>query len=405
MDEFFKTKVGFTIGLLAAVFAFKPLVDSNSDIGFSIFKFKITLEYAYIALTAFLGLAVYFISLQFASSRHVKILDKISDACYSAALATPPVFLFLWVTTIVLGYIASYISQIPEGASNFLAGILSSIFTVFTYNFLKKSIEYKFFSAEKEQERKVNLELLSRAQDLFNSGMYDMSVLESSKIVESLLRSLLASRGITTKHGRMLELVRLSEEHRILSNQDIKIFDEIRKKRNESVHAIDAIDRSTAERVLNISRDLIAKLDFISSFSSYEWIEKNREKVLAQFEHGDIQKCSHALDMLKETWRNRDGAIWLELTEFFEIALLHHPELIVFMFRDDEELLDSWLECAPVQLFTDFLGGDKNRLTNNQKIMISKLQDYIHGVQNATDRNIACKVLDVIKSSEVREID
>jgi HEPN domain-containing protein len=405
MDEFFKTKVGFTIGLLAAVFAFKPLVDSNSDIGFSIFKFKITLEYAYIALTAFLGFAVYFISLQFASSRHVKILDKISDACYSAALATPPVFLFLWVTTIVLGYIATYISQIPEGASNFLAGVLSSIFAVFTYNFLKKSIEYKFFTVEKEQERKVNLELLSRAQDLFNSGMYDMSVLESSKIVESLLRSLLASRGITTKHGRMLELVRLSEEHRILSNQDIKIFDEIRKKRNESVHAIDAIDRSTAERVLNISRDLISKLDFISSFSSYEWIERNREKVLSQFEHGDIQKCSHALDMLKEAWRNRDGAIWLELTEFFEIALLHHPELIVFMYRDDEELLDSWLESAPVQLFTDFLGGDKNRLTNNQIIIISKLQDYIHGVQNATDRNIACKILDVIQSSEVREID
>ncbi len=172
MDDFFKTKVGFTIGLLAAVFAFKPLVDSNSDVGFSIFQVKITIEYAYIFLTAFLGLAVYFISLQFASSKHVKTLDAISDACYSIALATPPVFLVFWLITISLSYVGSYASQIPSYAVNFLAGVLSSIFASVIYSFLQKSIKSKFLAEEKQQERKVDIEILSRAKELADIGMY-----------------------------------------------------------------------------------------------------------------------------------------------------------------------------------------------------------------------------------------
>lgn len=405
MDDFFKTKVGFTIGLLAAVFAFKPLVDSNSDIGFSIFQVKITVKYAYIFLTAFLGLAVYFISLQFASSKHLKILDGISDACYSIALATPPVFLAFWLITITLGYLGTYISLIPEYAINFIAGVLSSIFASFVYNFLRNSIKDKFLTAEKEQERKVNFEMLSRGQELLNSGMYDMSVLESSKVVESALRSLLSTRGIKTKHGSMLELVRLSEEHRILSGQDINFLDEIRKKRNESVHMIDAVDKESAERILHISRELLTKLDSVASSSGYVWIEKNREKVLQLFKEGEANKCSQPLQMLKEAWRNRDGAVWLELTDFFEVALINHPELIISMFKDEEELLNSWLESAEVQLFTDFLGGDKERLINNRKIIISKINEYIDKTDNLNNLSIAKEMLAVIENSKIREID
>ncbi|MFZ8142662.1 HEPN domain-containing protein [Alteromonas macleodii] len=405
MDDFFKTKVGFTIGLLAAVFAFKPLVDSNSNVGFSIFQVKITIEYAYIFLTAFLGLAVYFISLQFASSKHVKTLDAISDACYSIALATPPVFLAFWLITISLSYVGSYVSQIPEHAINVLAGVLSGIFANVIYTFLQKSIKSKFLAAEKQHERKVDIEILARAKELADIGMYDMSVLESSKIVESALKRLLETRGISTKRGSMIELVRLSEQHKILSGEEINFLNEIRKKRNESVHLIDAVDKKSADRVLHISRELIAKLDAVSSSSGYEWLEKNRKKVVQLLREGDLQKCRQPLDMLKEAWKNRDGAVWLELTEFFEVALTSNPELIVNMFEDDEELLDSWLERADVQLFTDFVGGEKERLTEIRMKIISQLNKYISEASSKSKCEVANKILAVIKESEVREID
>ena len=405
MGDFFKTKVGFTIGLLAAVFAFKPLVDSNSDVGFSIFQVKITIEYAYICLTAFLGLAVYFISLQFASSKHVKTLNAISDACYSIALATPPAFLAFWFITITLGYIGSYVSQIPENAFSFLAGVLSSTIAGVIYYFLQKSIKSKFIAAEKQQKRKVDIEILARAKELADIGMYDMSVLETSKIVESALRRLLETRGISTQRGTMIDLVKLSEEHKILSSEEINSLNEIRQKRNESVRSIDAVDKKSADRILHISRTLIEKLDAVSSSFGYEWLEKNRDKVIHLLKEGDLQKCRQVLNMLKDAWKNRDGAVWLEVADFFEVALISNPELIVSMFEDDQDLLDSWLESADVQLFTDFLGGEKERLTEVRSVIISKFKNYISDTSSNSRREVANKILSVIEESEIREID
>ena len=335
---------------------------------------------------------------------HVKSLDVISDACYSVALATPPVFLAFWLITITLSYIGSYVSQIPEYAINFLTGVLTSILAGIIYSFLQKSIKSKFLAAEKQQERKVDFEILTRAKKLADIGMYDMSVLESSKVVESALRRLLEARGISAKRGAMIELVLLSEKNRILNAEEINFLIEIRKKRNESVHLIDSVDKYSADRILHISRELLAKLDAVSSSSAYEWLERNRDKVVQLLKEGDLQKCQQTLSMLREAWINRDGAVWLELSDFFEVALASNPELIVSIFEDDEELLDSWLERASAQLFTDFSGGDKERLTEVRSEIVSKLKKYIADARDTSKRDVANKILSVIEESEIREI-
>ncbi|MBC6427965.1 MAG: hypothetical protein GDA55_01845, partial [Cellvibrionales bacterium] len=97
MNDLFKVKAAFIVGLLATVFLFKPLVDSNSDFGFDIFHVKITVEHAYMFLTACLGLAVYLISLQFVSPKYFKTINSISDTCYLLALLTPLVFFVSWI--------------------------------------------------------------------------------------------------------------------------------------------------------------------------------------------------------------------------------------------------------------------------------------------------------------------
>lgn len=317
MNDFFKTKVGFTIGLLAAVFAFKPLVDSNSDVGFSIFQVKITIEYAYIFLTGFLGMAVYLISLQFASSKHVKTLDAISDACYSIALATPPVYIAFWLITISLRFIGIYVSQISESTFSYLAGFLSAVLGWLIYSFLNRSIKSKFLAAEKQQERKVDIEVLTTAKRLADAGMYDMSVLESSKIVESALIRLLTDKGVRTWKVPMIELVKLTEKHNILNKNERAVLNEINKMRNEAAHTVDIIDKVTAYRVLEISKGLILSIDALSTSSGYKWLEKNREQVIKLLKGGDLHKCKQTLNMLKEAWRNRDGAVWLHLSDFF----------------------------------------------------------------------------------------
>ena len=109
--------------------------------------------------------------------------------------------------------------------------------------------------------------------------------------------------------------------------------------------------------------------------------------------------------MLKEAWRQRDGAVWLELSEFLEVALISNPELIVYMFEDDEELLNSWLKRVDVQLFTDFVGGEKERLTEVRTKIISQLSKYISDTNSKPGIDVASKILAVIIESEITRID
>lgn len=406
MDDFFKTKVGFTIGLLAAVFAIKPIIEANASSGFDIFNFKITIEYAYLFLTFCLSLAVYFISLQFASEKHVVVLDKISNFCYSLALATPPVYFSLWFVTETLNVLGGYLIQIPDSWVNTISGVISGVFAAAIYDFFRKTIRSKFSHAERVEERRLDFELLKRADELFKSGMYDMSVLESSKVVESIIRRLLENRNISIKNGNLLELVQLSESNGILNRHEASLFHEIRQKRNQSVHSFDAIDKETAERILFLSRDLISKLDLGASSSSYEWLEQNREKVLELFKIGDSKKCRVPIRKLVDAWVNRDGAIWLEISDFFEVALIHNPHLIIEAFSHDESLLESWLESIDGQLFTDFTGGQVDKLKRNKSSMISSLTKYLKRDDKpeqykATGR----RIMEKIQESEITEID
>ncbi|UTA81214.1 hypothetical protein J4377_07025 [Halomonas sp. XH26] len=405
MDDFFKTKVGFTIGLLAAVFTIKPLIDANGSFGFAVFGLKITIEYAYLFLMACLGLAVYFISLQFASKRHVGVLDKASNACYAVALATPPVFVAFWALTVIMNLVGRVVVQIPQSVLTAVAGVIAGALGNYLYKFLTNSIQFKLSRAEKEQERKNDLSVLVRASDLFNSGMYDLSVLESSKVVESIIRRMLDMRGVSVENINMYELIRLIQSQRLLNKNDIELLHEIRKYRNESVHTVGKISRLTAERVLNLSRELIFKLEHSSDSVGYAWLENNRKKVIELFKEGDSRKSKKALEMLKMAWKNRDGAIWLEIADFFEAALIHNPNLIIDMFDNDEELLDSWLEKAEVQLFTDFAGGQKERYKKVKNAILQSLSEYINNTKSPEKLEVAKKIYSTLESAEVREID
>lgn len=405
MNDFFKTKVGFTIGLLAAVFAFKPLVDSNSDVGFVIFDISLTIEHTYIFLTAFLGLAVYFISLQFASAKHFSFLDTISNACYAIALATPPVYLFLWLLVTSTAIAEQHIDKITPFAINVVSSVLAGIFANIFATFISKSMKSKFSESEKKMERNENIEIMAKSQELMNIGMYDMSVLESSKVVESLLKRLLESKGIKIEKGTMLELISLSKTYKLLSQRDIETFHEIRKKRNESVHTLDAVTKEDAQRILQLSRELIIRLDSVNSSTGYEWLESHRSKVIESFKSGDKKKSLYALAMLKEAWVNRDGAVWLELSEFFAIILKYKPSMLLTVFEDDDDLLDSWLDRIEGQLFTDFLGGEVEHLKALKVEIVTSLESEIERCENSKNLAVLTKVLERVKQAQISAVD
>ncbi|MCP4158501.1 MAG: hypothetical protein GY760_00385 [Deltaproteobacteria bacterium] len=401
MDDFFKTKVGFSIGLLAVVFTIKPIVDAYSSYGFLFLGTNISVKYAYFFLTASLGLAVYFISAQFASEKHVETLNYLSDACYVFALVIPPLFVTLWIITVILDFIDGYFKITPD-VRTVVTLLIAGYIAKYMYTILAKVIKKKFWLAEKNKERKNDIQILARASDLLHSGMYDLSVLESTKVVRTSLRRLLAFRGIAIKNLRLSDLLKLSVKHKIINKEDIDLYYEIRRNRNRSGRMIDSIDKSIAEKVLKLSRVLIIKLDFSEKYSGYEWLEKNRNKVLNVFKTGNARSTKKAVRMLRLALSDWDGDVSLEISEFFEVALMFNPKLIIDIFyKQNPSLLDSWLENSGVMLFTDFEGRGLDKLKKNKRDIFKSLNLYIERTENPTRKNIAELILEKIKSSEI----
>ena len=253
MDDFFKTKVGFTVGLLAAVFAIKPLVDVSGSLGFEFFEINLTIKHAYFFLTACLGLAVYFISLQFASSKHLKLLDTLSNVCYSIALATPPTFLLFWALTATASFVGSLITQIPPSVLSGTAAFLSGFFGKNLIKLLSQTIKNKFNEEEITKEKDEELELLARAEKAFSVGIYDMAVNESALVVEALLRRVLNYVHVPfSNHQTFLELVQLAGKENILSPKEVDLLHVIRKTRNKAIHEGETT-METAQHIMKIS--------------------------------------------------------------------------------------------------------------------------------------------------------
>ncbi|EHU4934789.1 MULTISPECIES: DUF4145 domain-containing protein [Vibrio] len=404
MDDFFKTKVGFTVGLLAAIFAIKPLIDANQDFGFIIANIEITVEQAYLFSTALLGLAVYFISLQFASSKHVSVLDKLSNFCYSAALIVPILFLVLWAASKLIPVISKYSHAIPEYVIGVILGVASSILGSVISNVLFKGIRDKFQSAQRAEEQKQEVETLKRAKELYDSGMYDLSVLDASKVIESTIRRMLADRGVDSAKVNMHKLIEQSKEAKLLPEKYAQLLHEIRVKRNQSVHLEDAVTENDAKRVLSLSQELLLKLDLregTTGTSAFTWLSKNQSNVLSIFKSRDIKKSYKPLAQLKQAWLNRDGAVWIELGVFFESALTYVPEAIVTHFAEDAEYFESWLQQAEAQLFTDFLGNTQ-RLQESKKLMLQSMRNVKSN--DSKENKVIDEIIDMLVNAKIHTV-
>ncbi len=123
MDEFTRTKIGFTITLLAALFTLQPLVDAYESVGFVFLSYNVTIRLAFLIVLGALGLAVYLISFQFIAGRRIDWLDRSSDVVYGIALLVPLAFIALWGLVILIGYLETFTAAIPTNLLNVLAGI------------------------------------------------------------------------------------------------------------------------------------------------------------------------------------------------------------------------------------------------------------------------------------------
>ena len=413
MDDFFKTKVGFVIGLMAAIFAFKPLIDSNADVGFVILDTKITIELAFIVVTSFLGLSVYFISLQFISSKHLKILDLISTVCYAVALTTPPTFLFLWGAIVVTSFFDNIVNSIPERNLDYVAAFLTVLFSIISANITYHSIRSQATKLSELSFRKDIYQKLNSHADSFLKGQYN-SVIESLILTlkEVFIRHL-KTAGIKIGSTQLANLIKLIEENQILTSEELDILKLIKGINENRLKDPSYPNEISAFMVLSFAQDITERFfdDRKKPLTFYllHWILDNSRVVINAIL---VAQDNHAKDLIKlllVAWKQRDGAAGLELGKIFKVCLLHKTKIFVETFATDKDSLEEWLAYLPHQMFT--VGVSRISAEDKQDFIMLKT-DILNSLNELVEHNeaneftaIVQQIFNYIKEIEISQLN
>jgi len=405
MDEFTRTKIGFTITLLAALFTLQPLVDAYESVGFVFLSYNVTIRLAFLIVLGALGLAVYLISFQFIAGRRIDWLDRSSDVVYGIALLVPLAFIALWGLVILIGYLETFTAAIPTNLLNVLAGIAVGAATSAAVGKLISTLKSYRLALESNESRRKELEALGRVQTLFSQGHYDLAAIEIARIIELALKQAISNRTGETGLFSLSNLIRRARELKLLSEYDAAQVDELRELRNNSIHLDAKVSKEAAERALKLAEKLLKSLDFQVSVPSFRWLMAHRSEALRALREKNKNLVPLVLEHLRNAWRDRDGAIWLEISDFFEEGLIHLPgEALLALFDHDFSAFDEWLREIDTQIFTDFKGGDTARLQTVQERMIESLRGHLATKPNEPTKTMAKVLLEKLPSVRIREI-
>jgi len=92
MNEFTKTKMHFTLALLAALFALHPFLKEFEDDGFMYLGVFLKVSYAYLVFAGLLAVCVYLYGMTMVSERPHSWLERLGNYCYSLAILSLPFY-------------------------------------------------------------------------------------------------------------------------------------------------------------------------------------------------------------------------------------------------------------------------------------------------------------------------
>ena len=404
MDDFTKTKIGFTIALLAVAFTLHPVINTYGHIGFNFLNLPITIKLAFFLTVSLLGVAVYFISLQFISFKQFSILNKISDIAYALSLTVPIVFISFWLLILTGDLLSNVTSKIPNYAWNIVAAVIAGGITGFVAQYFKRSLMKKNIESKREESTRKEMEILMRVDRLIREGHYDLSIIDSFKVIELALRQAVEPITGEINVRTIQRLLHNAVELNIITANDLRQIDEIRTLRNEAAHLEAAITKEQALKASGIAKRLLKTKSIVSSISGYNWLSVNRDVAIRTFKGEKSHFEDEATDHLLDAWKHRDGAVSGEISVFFETGLIYKPELIFNMFRDEASEFDAWLKQIDAQMFTDYLGEQVNTLERLKKEIISSLTNYVDNSTDNLNTELANKVIKKVSKIRVRKI-
>ena len=256
MSDFAKEKIAFAVGLLAVLFTVTPLLSEIGALGFSLFGVRITISLLYYSLSALLALAVYCYGVQFAFQWPRKALTIVGDVFYALAIAAPVAFILLFAGTELAGLLGRVLqSELARTVGTGLFGVMSGALASQLAYLTRKALSQKQRDAELRLSADEGVLQLRRAQQLTNSGHYDLGIIEAFRAVESAARRSALMRNVPFSARWFTALADQLPTPELRTD-----FDAFKRLRNVAAHAVERISAEQASQSLAIAARLLSFL-------------------------------------------------------------------------------------------------------------------------------------------------
>jgi hypothetical protein len=266
MTEFTKTKMHFTLALLATLFALHPVIDKIGDLGFW-YGFRdnqvwLENDYAYFALAGLLGLTVYCFALSLRSEHRSSWAEKLGNYSYGLAAMVLPLYgglaLASWLAEELVESEWSWAVKIAPAVPLALGAFWLLLSQVLVLG-LRRRLNAQDRTHKIEQLAQQEMTALNRAPELFASDHYDLSVIESWKALEARLRRSLLLHGYSNPDEKSEAVLHAATRAGLLAPSALGPVEELRRQWHVAV-GTEPLSREAADKALKTTRDLLATI-------------------------------------------------------------------------------------------------------------------------------------------------
>jgi hypothetical protein len=266
MTEFTKTKMHFTLALLATLFALHPVIDKVGDRGFwyGIEDHQVWLEndYVYGVLAGLLGLTVYCFALSMRSEQRKAWTEKVGNYAYGLAAIVLPLYGGLAVASWLgeeleetgWSWAVKIAPMVPLALGGFWL-LVSQVLVLW----LRRRLSDQDRKAKIEHLAQQEMAALNRAPEMFDSDHYDLSVIEAWKALEARLRRSLLLHGYSNPGEKSEAVIHAATRAGILAPSALGAVEELRRQWHIAV-GTEPLSREAADKTLKTTRDLLATI-------------------------------------------------------------------------------------------------------------------------------------------------
>lgn len=301
MNEFSKTKIGYSLALLAALFALSPLINS-STFSFALFSYDISIHLIYWIFVGLLALTVYLYAISLIKEEN-KLYGKfhtIGNYIYAFSLLFPPAIFLLFGISLIT-------SLLPSNISENILEIIFMIITLIGIGLGTKSVALKMNDSDakrkEEQSKWAEYVTLETAKKLIDTDMYDLAVIELWKTINLAFKRVLKSKAIPYDEKRPMEIIHAIHKNKLLPSEIINRLHELRDLRNKAAHTDINISKDEVQEYIKFVEKILAVIDNYTEECYYCKNSFPLDKMEVEEINGDYYACE---DCAKEhpNWKD-----------------------------------------------------------------------------------------------------